>query len=234
MAQNYGPKIVTNGLILSLDAADKNSYPGSGTTWFDTSGRGNNVVLLNGPSFLTNNFGVLSFDGTDDQAYTSQTINFAGNFTLGMWVKVSRWADPSCPCGGAMAALLQGADGYWNMWGLETNSGGPYFFTYYNTSYGGISLGFNAGGLLNQWMYLTVTYVNLGTCVSYLNGVAQGSGISPGTINPNVNMYINARSQHCGFCYSQNQTSRIEVYNRALSSTEVLQNYLAIKNRFRS
>ena len=40
MAQEYGPKIVTDGLVLSLDAADKNSYPGSGTTWYDLSGAG--------------------------------------------------------------------------------------------------------------------------------------------------------------------------------------------------
>ena len=231
MAFGNGPQIVTNGLILCVDAADRNSYPGSGVTWYDLSPTKNNVSLINGPTYTTTNGGCFGFDGTDDQALTSQTINFAGNFSFGMWVNISRWADPSCPCGGAMSALLQGADGYWNMWGLETNSGGPYFFTYYNTSYGSTGLGF-PGSSLNRWMYLSVSYINLGACASYLNGVQVATTTSSGTINPNVTMYLNARSQHCGYCYSQNQTGRVEVYNRALTASEVLQNYNAVKSRY--
>jgi len=62
----YGPKIVTSGLVLCLDAANKRSYPGTGTTWTDLSGNSNNGTLINGPTFNAGNQGGIVFDGTND------------------------------------------------------------------------------------------------------------------------------------------------------------------------
>ena len=62
MAYRNGPKIVTDGLVLCLDAAIGKSYPGSGNTWYDLSGNGNNCTLYNSPSFLNDNIGCLDFD----------------------------------------------------------------------------------------------------------------------------------------------------------------------------
>jgi len=59
MAAIIDPKVVTNGLVLALDAADTNSYPRTGTTWTDLSGNGNNGTLTNGPTFSTTNLGNL-------------------------------------------------------------------------------------------------------------------------------------------------------------------------------
>jgi len=61
-----GPKIVTSGLVLALDAADKLSYRGSGTTWRDLSGNNNTGTLTNGPTFNAGNLGSIVFDGTND------------------------------------------------------------------------------------------------------------------------------------------------------------------------
>ena len=58
MAFGNGPRVVTDGLVLALDAADKNSYPGSGTTWNDISGNGWNGTFQNGPTFNSSNIGV--------------------------------------------------------------------------------------------------------------------------------------------------------------------------------
>ena len=63
-----GPTIVNNGLILALDAADNNSYSGSGTTWSDLSGNNNTGTLTNGPTFGSTNGGTIVFDGTNDYA----------------------------------------------------------------------------------------------------------------------------------------------------------------------
>ena len=60
---NYGPKIVTNGLVLALDAADKLSYPGSGTTWKDLGGNAYDGTLTNGPTFTNAFGGNIVFDG---------------------------------------------------------------------------------------------------------------------------------------------------------------------------
>ena len=66
MARRYNPRIVTDGLVLALDAGNTKSYPGSGTTWTDLSGNGNNGSLLNGTGYSSDNLGVLSLDGTND------------------------------------------------------------------------------------------------------------------------------------------------------------------------
>ena len=65
--------IVTDGLILHLDAADSNSYGGSGNTWYDISGNGYNGILTNGPTYSTNNGGCLIFDGTNDYIKLTST-----------------------------------------------------------------------------------------------------------------------------------------------------------------
>jgi len=62
----YIPDIIRDGLILYLDAAEPSSYPGSGTTWTDLSGRGNNGTLTNGPTYNSSNGGFLVFDGIND------------------------------------------------------------------------------------------------------------------------------------------------------------------------
>jgi len=75
MAFNYSPKIVTSGLVLYLDAANTKSYPTTGTTCNDISGRGNNGTLVNGVSFVTNNGGAFSLDGTNDRIDVPRTLN---------------------------------------------------------------------------------------------------------------------------------------------------------------
>ena len=77
-----GPTIVTNGLVLHLDAGNPASYPGSGTTWTDLSGNGNDGTLVNGVGYDSANGGSLVFDGVNDYAYTSDLINIQGPGTL--------------------------------------------------------------------------------------------------------------------------------------------------------
>ena len=83
-----GSNIVRDGLVLYLDAANTKSYPGSGTTWSDLSLRGNNMTLVNNPTFNTS--GSITFDNTDDFGYidiTSQSGLVGGNVTMQLWVK---------------------------------------------------------------------------------------------------------------------------------------------------
>ena len=65
MSFNNGPTIVTNGLVLALDAGDRNSYVSGSTTWFDLTGV-NNGTLVNGPTFNTGSGGSIVFDGSND------------------------------------------------------------------------------------------------------------------------------------------------------------------------
>ena len=69
-----GPNIVEDGLVLALDAGNTKSYPGSGTTWTDLSGKGNNGTLTNGPTFDSGNGGAIFFDGGNDYVTTGNTL----------------------------------------------------------------------------------------------------------------------------------------------------------------
>jgi len=86
---NYTGQLVTDGLVLNLDAAKLDSYPGSGTTWRDISGNNNNGTLTNGPTFSgIGKQAAIVFDGTDDYVTTPYT-NPPAPFTFVNWVKPS-------------------------------------------------------------------------------------------------------------------------------------------------
>ena len=88
MATDYNPSIVTDGLVLCVDAANTKSYPGSGTTWTDISSKGNNGTLTNGPTFSSGNGGAIVFDGTNDYVdFGSQVANLSTS-TISFWIKL--------------------------------------------------------------------------------------------------------------------------------------------------
>ncbi len=89
MALAHSPSISTNGLVLCLDAANPRSYPGSGTTWFDLSGNGNNGTLVNGVGYNNGNLGSLVFDGINDYGIFSTNIfrSTLPNFTISIWYR---------------------------------------------------------------------------------------------------------------------------------------------------
>ena len=88
MAVSAGPKIVKDGLVLCLDAGNSESYPGSGTTWTDLSGNGNNGTLTNGPTFNTGSLGSISFDGINDYCDVGNTLtNGFTEMTISVFAK---------------------------------------------------------------------------------------------------------------------------------------------------
>ena len=93
MSGKSGPDIVENGLVLCLDAANKLSYPRTGTSWTDLSGNSYNGTLTNGPTFNAGNLGSIVFDGVDDYVdtvNTGTTFQFSNTtFTLSLWVKTN-------------------------------------------------------------------------------------------------------------------------------------------------
>jgi hypothetical protein len=86
---NYYGRLITNGLVLMLDAIKRDSYPRLGTQWYDISRNNNNCSLINGPSFTNKNGGDIVFDGIDDYATIndSNSLNFGtGDFTVILWI----------------------------------------------------------------------------------------------------------------------------------------------------
>ena len=83
MSAYSGPEIANDGLVLALDAANPRSYPGSGTTWTDLSGNGNNGTLVNVPTYSNANGGSIVFDGVDD--YVSGSISTINSWSMCLW-----------------------------------------------------------------------------------------------------------------------------------------------------
>jgi len=96
MATRYSPKIITDGAVLYLDAANKNSYKGTGTTWKDLNGNRNNGTLTNGPTFSSTGNGAIAFDGTDDYVNSGYDLSWNNNNS----VSIDFWMNPSTVSGG--------------------------------------------------------------------------------------------------------------------------------------
>ena len=85
MSIRGGPDIIEDGLVLHLDAADRNSYPLSGDTWYDLSGNDNHVTLYNSPTYSSLNGGTLSFDGTNDYGFVNMSSMY-NTMTWCLWI----------------------------------------------------------------------------------------------------------------------------------------------------
>jgi hypothetical protein len=235
------PLGVTSGLVLYLDAANARSYPKSGLTWFDRSGNGNNGTLVNGVGYSGSNYGSFVFDGVDD--YTSLTNPSTirnQNFTLSVWVNpaVQTLALVS------MIDFDHATTSFNQGWVLQSEDAttNRYFYlawhdgaTFQPTGGGGIGAG--KGIQITTSVWQNITYAKNGTSLlGYKNGIQVYTGTAS---NGNVNYIINRdlfiaqiRFSFFGSRIFKGNISNTQIYNRALSATEVKQNYDALKGRY--
>jgi len=224
MAGNNGPKIVTNGLVLCLDAADKKSYPGSGTNWTDLSGNNNTGVLTNGPAFNSLNGGSIVFDGVDDYVAPSNAINLSNTFTILSWIKTSTLA------GGDYIVYGSDANGADNWFGINNNA-----VNLFATEIADVNNFTLTGGTIastSVWYFIGAT-VNINTVKVYLNGNEQNSVVKAFTIGA-WNSISNSIGRRANLSqrYFPGNIANVIVYNRVLTAAEVLQNYNTTKGRF--
>ena len=214
----YYGGIVTNGLILDLDAAKRDSYPGSGTAWNDISGNRNNGTLTNGPTFDSGNGGSIVFDGVDDfvDCGNGSSLNITGDLSVSIWVRTTGaggnriiFAKHSLPSNIAnYEGYFKGNAVYWWDGVAERNTG--------------------LTVISNTWN--NITYVRISSTVTaYLNYTTTGNTtVSPqGPVSGNLTIGKDQNNQNFSGNIAQTQ-----IYNRALSATEVLQNYNALKGRY--
>jgi hypothetical protein len=228
MGFNYSPKIVTDGLVLCLDAANSRSYPGSGTTWGDLSRNNNSGSLFNGITFSANNTGNLFFNGSSLQYVDFYVPNLGTTTTVEIWCNIQNLTN----------TMVFGWNLY-DVWTGATNNG-----LGYNTGAGdiyGISNTVTAAlGCLNNWkqyvfeMRSNITYTNNKI---YINAISQTLSQIQGTesaANRNFNSglgRIGVWRYNTLYCITMNCAS-FKIYNRALTATEIQQNYNATKTRF--
>jgi len=223
--------------VLCLDAANPKSYGGSGTVWKDLSGNGNNGTLTNGPTFDSGNGGSISFDGVNDYTIIGNTTpsSLLGNpvFTVEGWFKKSGSWSGGSTWGIGGNGSLQGINSWTagatdiisiDLWGTSTYSTGQTYsaniWKYCVWIYRGSTFTTS-----NISIYIdTVEYTGLS--LQILRG---GSG------TPNINnsgIVLGRAGTIENAYYGKPVISNFKIYNRALSNTEILQNYNATKSRF--
>jgi hypothetical protein len=236
MSYNSGGRIVSDGLVMYLDAANRKSFVSGSSVWRDLSNNSRSGSLLNQPAFSSINGGVISFDGTDD--VVSGSINgdiFTGSFTQTAWI------------------YKLNANQIWQ--GVFNNSSPATNYAYhvgfgqgtatapYN-SVGVHQLGVAESGVwlnisthINKWLYIVVTKSG-----STLNIYCYKDGSllqTSGTITWNGGNFAKTNNYQVGRIWAgtgvvpfQGYIPQIAVYSRTLSATEILNNYNVTKKRF--
>ena len=220
MATNGGPNIIEDGLIFAVDAANKKSYPGSGTTWADLAGTSNGT-LTNGPTFDSANGGSIVFDGTDDYVVTS-----GGNL----------------PALNSLSALS--VCGFFN---VDSTSAIRQIYSWGDNN--GIRFRINSstqvrllerGGtnsptfnvtIDNDTWYFFCTIADSSGLTVFINTtkLTGGSAFSPTDTSNTV--YIGSRSTSTSEVMD-GSIACLSIYNKTLTDAEVTQNYNALKSRF--
>ena len=242
MPTSAGPDIVQNGLVLDLDAADRNSYVSGSTTWYDLSGNLNNGTLINGPTYTSQYGGGITLDGTNDYVFVSRSANLEPTavtmqcvFYMGTWnnypglIAKGYWDSSTTP---------KDIEGYgmhirpdYSLWVDFNNSGSRVILG------SGGSFGINSGITQNSLNFITVTIGPTGATI-YNKGINYYSDSTNYTIAYTGNnggvvpadLWIGWMQYKGGTLDGKIYNARI--YNRALSATEIQQNYNAQKSRF--
>ena len=232
MGLSHSPKIVTNGLVLALDAANKRSYPGTGTTWTDLSGNNNNGTLTNGPTFSTDNMGYITFDGTNDYLSLNSALNFSTStgFTICMFLqKVNNQSGTGWNYFYSNGSPTVELGGY----GQTGNS-----FVFKDNTVANTEIG--SQDIVSSWSYIAFG-TNASTRTSYIYTLNATVGLvlttSVGSVS-NITLGFERffttgpSGGPAGTTYFRSKCATIQAYNRVLTAVEVSQNYNATKSRF--
>ncbi len=220
-----GPDIITDGLVLAVDAGSTRSYPGSGTTTTSLVGS-NTGTLTNGVGFNSDNGGSFTFDGVNDYIAFNNTITMSNaNLTSVAWVKLDSYLSQNSTIGFHPDS---GSTGF-RLYAVSTTSLGVWTRT--GIGSGVTSIDTSNGIPLNEWVQI-VFVLNGTNGKVYKNGSEILSGTftqTPATLS-SAPVWI-SRYSSPGY-YIDGKSTACMLYNRALTATEVAQNYNALKSRF--
>jgi hypothetical protein len=226
----YYGNIVRDGLVLDLDAAKQDSYPGSGTVWRDIAGGVITGSLINGPTFDPSNFGSIVFDGVNDYVVVNSNSNslLSGNFSITQWYRTTTNT-------GNQYRILFETDGYRNgTLGIAIYQFDSYFRIWRRTGVSTytelITTSNNTVGL-NIWKMFTLVR-NSGIFTFYIDTILSGTYSTDTNNYSNTAYHIGGDGPPTSAYWFQGNVATTSIYNRALSAQEVLQNYNAQKGRY--
>ena len=218
--------IVTDGLVFYVDAGNSKSYPGSGTTWYDLSGRGNDGTFSATPTTTTSGGGSIAFDGVDDKCEFPTAAFVAGDaLTLSLWYYGNSPHVNSTPI-----YVGQGLNRHFSIhlpW-----SNGNIYFDHMGITGGSrlYSAGNNDSLGWHNWVFLTENNTSPERQEIYRDGSLWASDSDAESYSGTHDVFTVGSKDNNE--YDNGTISSVKIYNRALTSAEILQNYNALKNRF--
>jgi hypothetical protein len=208
-------QISTDGLVLHLDAGNKNSYGGSGTTWYDLTSNASNGTLYNSPTFNSGNNGSLVFNGTSTYVDVTNNLGVLAGYTVCYWAYRDT-NDKMAVAARTDARFYNYGDNSW----YYTHGGVA--AEYYYPHAVSIPLG--------TWGFWCVTYNGLNVSI-YRQGTYEGQQSTTGTADWTPGIKIGLWTSGNSYAF-QGKIAIVDFYNRALSATEVKQNFNSQKSRF--
>ena len=222
MLNTRNPSVITSGLVLNLDIGNSTSYPGSGTTWYDLSGNGNNGTLVNSPAYTrAARVSYLNF-----VSRTGHRISFSYQIPIQSAATAFTWDIWAYPTGNSDGYVLMGYRGTTPLqfYKLTTQKFEMYPAEIFHLF------------SLNVWQNICVVYdgtqVGTANMKMYVNGTQVGSrnGSNPDFRASAMPFYVGG--DPIAGEYSTGRINKFAVYNRGLSAAEVLQNFNASRGRF--
>ena len=219
--------IVTNGLVLNLDAGQTASYPGTGTTWTDLSGNGNNGTLVNGPTYSSANGGSLVLNGTNQRVSFVANPALSGSWSIGSIFNTSKSTGAQAVFG--RTAPIPGFEQNYNLIinanTIEILSSADSYTRVTSTSI-----------LANAWYFAVGTFESATKALKlYVNGSLVGfktlTVSSTPTTGPQL-LQIGASDGASPVNFFQGNIAQASLYNVALTAAEVQQNFNCLRMRY--
>lgn len=227
MATIGGPKIINEGLVLCLDAADRNSYSGSGNTWYDVNSNSYNATLIS-TNFDSTYGGGIDFDGINGRGYVTSPVSSSDNQTYEIWTNCIA----SAGAAGGYAYILHNNP-------TDTSLGNAFFcvgikptqqyFAAFNGAYSTMTSNITATNSITRQIVLSWDGANQ---YLYVDGVLKDSeSLTSITKSFDTNIGIGSEDDSA-YRLIDGSIYTIRAYNRALSAAEISTNYNNTKTRF--
>ena len=238
MGTYYNPRIVSDSLLFAVDAANLKSYPGSGTSWLDLSGKNNHGTLNSGPVFVSGNLGAFLFDGTDDFAnFGTDTSLIIGNsdFAISIWIKtpISSVGEGSPSAWGPILSKGCSTSAPAGSWWFAQNSTNNNRITFNGSSEAGgtFIMALTTPTLADGWHNIVITRIGTNSYL-YTDGVLGVTDSTSATNLSNTSALLIGNSAIGSNKRTSMTLSQVNIYNRALTASEIKQNFNATRGRY--
>jgi len=229
----YLGNIVTQGLVLDLDAAIKGSYPGTGSIWTDVSNNGNNGTLTNGPAFSSADYGAIVFDGTNDFVDCGTGSLIPNSWTLGGWINQKLVTGTGVIIAKSAGAPLYEQNGTLGWTSTRSSSfyvggkltNGNYYYECTSSVFTNTGSIFNIVGTFNE----PTTTLNL-----YINGApanTKNTGFSM-TLTGSQMVQVGCSDGITRGNFFSGSIYQTQIYNQALTQFQIWNNFNAYKSRY--